>query len=217
MHWISRHVNEFLEWVLGQTSKAPWWAREAQKDLDTCWECVLQYHSLVGGEAQSYSVQERQRIFKFDRKRLQRNLADKLENLRKLSHGHSTDGQPNTHTLPMPVDFIDLNCDDEQDDIMQSYLSQDAAIVQSSVSVPLQEVLMYPQYLHSTEVARVFVLLLSALIDSDSELNVTEKMAGIYVLLVHPDEKVCALISDTHACNRGRIRSTDLFIACIIL
>lgn len=171
---------EFLEWVLGQTSSAPWWAREAQRDLDTCWECVLQYHSLVEGEVQSCSIEEKQRIFNFDRKRLERNLSDKLESLEKLSH---------IATLPM-ADFIDLCCDDEQEYIMQAYLSQDAAIVHSSVSYSLQEVLMYPQYLHSIEVSRVFVSLLGALIDSNSMLNVTEKMAGIYMLLVHPDQKV---------------------------
>ena len=132
-------------------------------------------------ELESFSVEERQKIFTFDRKRLKRNLADKLKSLQKLSHAA---------TLPME-DVIDLCCDDEQECIMQSYLSQDAAIVQSSVSVPLQEVLMYPQYLHSTQVACVFVPLLSALIDSDNVLNVTDKMAGIYMLLVHPDQKVC--------------------------
>ena len=129
---------------------------------------------------QSCSVKEKQRVFTFDRKRLERSLKDKLESLEKLSH---------VATRPM-ADFIDLSCDDEQEDIMQAYLSQDAAIVHSSVSIPLQEVLMYPQYLHSTEVSRVFVSLLSTLIDSNSMLNVTEKMAGIYMLLVHSDQKV---------------------------
>ena len=172
-----------MEWVLGQTSSAPWWAREAQSDLDTCWECVLQYHSLIEDEVLSCSAEEKQKIFCFDRERLQRILKEKLESVQKLSH---------VATLPA-TDIIDLSIDDDDDEnkyIIQSYMSQDATILHSSVSVPLREVLMYPQYLHSDKVSRVFVSLLSALIDSDGVMNVTEKMAGIYMLLVHPDEKV---------------------------
>ena len=100
-------------------------AREAQKGLDTCWECVLQYHSLVEGEVQLCSVEERQRIFCFDRKCLGHNLRDKLASLQKVSR-----------VAFLMADFIDLSCDSEHKYIVQAYLSQDVSIIKSSVSVP---------------------------------------------------------------------------------
>ena len=87
---------------------------------------MLQYHSLVEGEVQSCSVEERQRIFCFDRKRLEHNLRDKLASLQKLFH-----------VAPfLMADFIDLSCDSEHKYIMQAYLLQDVSIIQSFVSVP---------------------------------------------------------------------------------
>ena len=135
------------------------WREQAQRDLQTCFDCVQVYHQMLNKAFSSHKsifMPRREEIYVLNVDRITKCLQEKLKSSK----------------TKMSTSEGDLD-------------------VLSEFSTPLKEVLKYPRYLLDEKLNNVVLSCLKYLISTEEADDiVSEKLPGIYLLLVYPDKQV---------------------------
>lgn len=164
----SAFMQSKLKVFFARKRKHQWWIEQAQQDLCTCFDCVEEYHHIVGEALQTDSQisNKRELIYKADVERLTCYMTQVLTQYSDRSK----------------------NDKEEEEDTLREFHS--AMEVHQILKCPLQEMLKYPRLLLTLTLSELFVQSLSLLKANDQPLEVNEKYPGVYLLLVHPHDEV---------------------------
>ena len=91
-----------------------------------------------------------------------------------------------------------LSCTLKEDTMPAFFGFGDGVELQSKLSIPLQEILNFPYLLWNKDLAKLAVKGLLSLEEAGSPLIVDGKLPGIYLLLIHPSDKVCLFAIFAH-------------------
>ncbi|KAG2470060.1 probable helicase senataxin [Polypterus senegalus] len=133
----------------------------ANEDLSFCFECVVEYH------------RARDQLPSFHK------ILWKLETFRLINHlEKAMKGEPNQDDLYIVEDHQEIQ--------ISNVTGPD---LENNLRIPLLEIMKYPYLLLHLQIGDLCVEAFHK-IESDNSFQVFEKHAGIYLLLVHPDEIV---------------------------
>lgn len=169
-----KHIQEFLTRDRDDKDN-PTWFFEAFADLFSCYDCVEEFHqslnSLLSSAGNTLHLQETA---------YRSNVTRLSSRLREIFHG-----------VP-EVDPI------EKDEYSHSRTYQ---LLKSHLEVPLLELLSYPRLLLNGSLCNLFVCSLKHLLRANQQIEVTKKLLGVYLLLVHPDESVSSQYGTRFICK----------------
>lgn len=160
---IQDRLQEFL-FPSSPPSKGCSWRLQAKKDLRSCFDCAQRYHELLDTVARENSVLSKRKkdIFQLTVQRVTATLEDALQCRAPVK-------RETLYEQPWPS-----SCDLQQ------------------LKVPLKEALKYPRLLLDERLHSAFIQGLLAVLkgEEEDEDMMQEKLPGVYLLLVHPDEQV---------------------------
>ncbi|XP_078282033.1 putative helicase senataxin [Rhinoraja longicauda] len=167
--------------------------KAANEDLCYCLECVVEYH-----RARDELPSAHENLWKIEIKRL-------VEHFEKTLKEEEEE-----------EDELFL-IEDEQEIQLHGYMAAD---IENDLRVPIIEILKYPYLLLHEHLSELFVDALSRMEQGNFSFQIFEKYAGIYLLLVHPNETIrkWAILA---ARSLGKVERDDFYdlqevITCLL-
>ena len=160
---------------MSESAQCEQWISDATHDLCNCSDCVDEYHRAVERAFQDdprFAIDLKEQVYTSDVARLEKCLSSILTQCRE--HGHSGE---------------ELS-EEDKEDMMMFWSTQRSTALQREFECPMMEILKYPRLLLNRRVNELFVSALDEMEAIDQQLEVHGKYPGVYLLLVHPSQKV---------------------------
>ena len=173
--FISAHLHDYVRAITsGESGSGQYeqWVSDATQDLCNCSDCVDEYHRALEKVFQDdsrFTNELKKLIYTSNVARLEKCLGDVLAKCRQSSEALS---------------------EEEEEDMMMFWSTQRSSALQREFECPMLEILKYPRLLLNRQVNELFVLALDEMETIDQQLEVHGKYPGVYLLLVHPNQKV---------------------------
>ena len=148
------------------------WVSDATQDLCSCSDCVDEYHRALEKAFQDdprFTIKLKKLVYASDVARLEKYLGDVLAKCKLNSEELS---------------------EEEEEDMVMFWSTQRSSALQREFECPMLEILKYPRFLLNRRVNELFVSALDEMETIDRQLEVHGKYPGVYLLLVHPNQKV---------------------------
>ena len=173
--FVSDHLYDYLQATASRGSgsgHSEQWVSDATQDLCSCSDCVDEYHRAVERAFQDdprFTNEFKKLVYTSNVARLEKCLGSVLAKCRQSSEG-----------LP----------EEEEEDMMMFWSTQRSTALQREFECPMLEILKYPRLLLNRQVNELFVCALDEMETIHQQLEVHGKYPGVYLLLVHPNQKV---------------------------
>lgn len=175
MSFISTHLYDYVQAVaqgLSRCGQDEQWVDDATRDLCNCSDCVDEYHRAMEKAFQDnprFTNDLKKLVYSSNVARLEKCLSEILSKCKQSDE--------------------DLSEEDEED-MMMFWSTQRSSALQREFECPMLEMLKHPRLLLNRRMNELFVSALDEMETIDQQLEVHGKYPGVYLLLVHPSQKV---------------------------
>lgn len=173
--FVSTHLHDYIQAIASGESGSgqhKQWVSDATQDLCICSDCVDEYHRALEKafhDDPRFTTELKKLVYTSNVARLVKCLGGVLAKCRQSSEELS---------------------EEEEEDMIMFLSTQRSSALQREFECPMLEILKYPRLLLNRQVNELFVLALDEMETIGQQLEVHSKHPGVYLLLVHPNQKV---------------------------
>ena len=171
--FISNHLYDYVQATAsGVSDQHEQWVSDATQDLCNCSDCVDEYHRALEKAFQDdprFTNELKELVYSGNVTRLEKCLSNILSKCKQSNEELS---------------------EEDEEDMMMFWSTQRSSALQREFECPMLEILKYPRLLLNRRVNELFVSALDEMETIDQHLEVHGKYPGVYLLLVHPSQKV---------------------------